>query len=272
MSTTTIPLADLPRLERAETRTTVVRWALALALVCLVVIAAVVATHQQGRTVRFLPNGSRGIVVLDLSASISSDTFQRIGKTMRDLAATNSRYGLVVFSDVAYEALPPGTPSAELKPYARFFTLPPPRGGFLAQFPANPWTNSFSGGTRIAAGLGLALRLIQTQHLQRPGVILVSDLDDDPGDIKSLASVALAYRHANIPVRIVALNPQPNDQQLFGRLLEQVASVQHAGLPGERTSRSGDRVPPWLAVLAAIVALGLGANELWAARLTWRVA
>ena len=117
---------------------------------------------------QFLPNGSRGIVVLDLSASISSDTFERIGKTLRDLAATNSRYGLVVFSDVAYEALPPGTPSAELKPYARFFTLPPPQAGFLPQFPVNPWTNSFSGGTRIAAGLGLALRLIQNEQLEAP--------------------------------------------------------------------------------------------------------
>ncbi len=272
MSASTIPLADLPRLARPRRRTTFVRAALAILLVALIAAAAVVARHQQGRTVQFLPNGSRGIVVLDLSASISSDTFERIGKTLRDLAATNSRYGLVVFSDVAYEALPPGTPSAELKPYARFFTLPPPQAGFLPQFPVNPWTNSFSGGTRIAAGLGLALRLIQNEQLKHPGVILVSDLDDDPGDIKSLAGVALAYRHANIPVHIVALNPQPNDQQLFSRLLAQVATVQHAPLPGEQTSRTGAAVPVWLAVLAVAVALGLAANELWAARLTWGLA
>lgn len=264
-----IPLADLPRLERARRRTALVRATLAVALIALVVTAAAAATHQQGHTLRFLPNGSNGIVVLDLSASISSDTFERIGKTLDQLASTNGRYGLVIFSDIAYEALPPGTPSAELKPYARFFIPGPTQPGFLPAFPVNPWTNSFTGGTRIAAGLGLALQIIQAQHLKHPGVVLVSDLDDDPGDIKSLASVALAYRQLGIPVHIVALNPNPDDQQLFGNLLAQAATIQHAQLPGQRSKRSGASVPPWLAALAVLVALGLAGNELWSARLTW---
>lgn len=269
MRTRVIPLADFPRLDRARTRTRVVRLVLAGALVALVCAAALASTRQHGRTVRFLPNGSNGIVVLDLSASISSDTFQRIGQALHELASTNGRYGLVVFSDVAYEALPPGTPSAELGKYARFFTLPPARGGFLPAFPVNPWTNSFSGGTRIAAGLGLALSLIRSQHLKHPGVILVSDLDDDPGDVKGLASVALAYRQLQIPVRIVALNPEPGDEQLFTTLLERAAKVQHATLPGERVVERGPRIPLLLAVLTALVAVALAANELWSARLTW---
>ena len=119
-----------------------------------------------------------------MSASISTDTFQRIGATLRRSGQTNGRYGLVIFSDVAYQALPPGTPSAALKPYARYFTLPAAQNGFLPQIPLNPWTNSFSGGTRIAAGLALALKIIQTKRLAHPAVILVSDLDDDPGDIR----------------------------------------------------------------------------------------
>jgi len=265
----TIPLADASRLGRARSRTRMVRTLLAVALVALVCGAAFAATRQHGRTVRFLPNGSNGIVVLDLSASISSDTFQRIGQSLRELASTNGRYGLVVFSDVAYEALPPGTPSAELRPYARFFTLPPARGGFLPAFPANPWTNSFSGGTRIAAGLGLALNLIRSEHLAHPGVILISDLDDDPGDVKGLASVALAYRQLGIPVRIVALNPEPSDEQLFTTLLERAATVQQATLPGERIVQRGPRVPLALGVLTALVALALALNELWSARLSW---
>ena len=105
-------------------------------------------------------------------------------------------------------------------------------------------------------------------------MILVSDLDDDPGDIKSLAGVALAYRHANIPVHIVALNPQPNDQQLFSRLLAQVATVQHAPLPGEQTSRTGAAVPVSARSPRGgrCALLALAANELWAARLTWGLA
>lgn len=270
MSVPAIPLADLGRLRHAHRRTTWVRAALAGLLVLGVLAYTVVSFYPEGRTLRFLPRGASGVIVLDLSASISTDTYQRIGQTLRELARTNGRYGLVVFSDVAYEALPPGTPSAELRPYARYFTLPPAANGFLPQFPANPWTNSFSGGTRIAAGLGKALQVIRADGVQHPAVVLVSDLDDDPGDLKSLAGVALAYRQEKIPVRIVALDPQPKDQQLFGRLLEQAATVEHARLPGEQARTSGAPVPPALATLLALLVLALAANELWGAQLTWR--
>jgi hypothetical protein len=266
---TSIPLADFGRLGPMRRKTAGVRAALALFLVALVSAIVFTSVHRQSPTLRFLPRGSSGIVVLDLSASISSDTYQRIGQTLRELSSTNGRYGLVAFSDVAYEALPPGTPSAELKPFARYFTLPPTQNGFLAQFPTNPWTNSFSGGTRIASGLALALQLIRSEHVPHPAVVLVSDLDDDPGDIKQLAGVALAYRQANIPVRVVALNPQPGDQRLFAQLLERAATVEQGRLPGERAKTTGPRVPPWLAVLAAGATLALGANELWSARLVW---
>lgn len=264
-----IPLADLPRLAAARRKTAAVRVAIATALGALVVAIAVVSIRQQSPTLRFLPRGSTGIVVLDLSASISTDTYQRIGKTLRELSSTNGHYGLVVFSDVAYEALPPGTPSAELKPFARYFTLPPTANGFLPQFPTNPWTNSFSGGTRIGSGLAMALQLIRQQHVKDPAVVLVSDLDDDSGDIKQLAGVALAYRQENIPVRVVALDPQPKDQQLFARLLERAATIEQGRLPGQPAKTSGSRVPPWLVGLAAAAALALAANELWGARLVW---
>jgi flagellar biosynthesis protein FliQ len=264
-----IPFADYARLERALRRTTLIRTGLAVALVALVVASAAAATQPSAKTLSFLPRGSSGLVVLDLSASISTDTFQRIGATLNDLAATNGRYGLVIFSDVAYQALPPGTPSAALKPYARYFMLPPAQSGFLPQFPVNPWTNAFSGGTRIGAGLALAFRIIQTKKLARPAVILVSDLDDDPGDLKTLAGVSLAYRQAGIPVRIVALDPQPKDEALFGHLLERAATVQQARLPQERAQTVGADTPPWLTALAVLAALALAANELWGARLAW---
>src|SRR5262249_47908957 len=144
------------------------------------------------------------------------------------------RYGLVVFSDVAYEALPPGSPAAALKPLVRFFTLPAQTTpGLAPTFPVSPWTESFSAGTRISAGLGLALQLIRDEHLKRASVILISDLDDDPGDLSSLGAAALALKSEHIAVRVVALNPDPRDEQLFQRLLSQ-AAVTHAPLPGER--------------------------------------
>ncbi len=264
-----IPLADVARLDRARRRTRVIRVFLVATLVALVAGAAAAATHPQGRTFRFLPKASNGVVVLDLSASISTDTFQRIGQTLRQLSSTNGRYGLVIFSDVAYEALPPGTPSAELRPYARFFTLPPAKGGFLPALPPNPWTQTFSGGTRISAGLGMALQLMRNDRLAHPTAILVSDLNDDGGDLKSLASVALAYRQLKIPVRVVALNPEPDDQQLFTKLLAGAATIQNATLPGQRSVEHGPRIPPLLGILTVLTALALAANELWSARLTW---
>jgi len=270
-ATRSIPLADLARLERARRRTGLVRATLLVALVALVAASVAAATRPKGQTLRFLPEGTDGIVVLDLSASISTDTYQRIGQTLHDLAATNARYGMVVFSDVAYEALPPGTPSSALGGYVRFFRLPRATGGFLPSFPPNPWTNSFSGGTRISAGLGLALRLIQGERLAHPGVILVSDLDDDAGDIKGMASVALAYRQLHIPVRIVGLNAQPDDEQLFTHLLAH-SKLRNAPLPGERVRESGSALPLLLTVLVVAVALAAALNEIWSARLTWGTA
>ncbi len=57
-----------------------------------------------------------GLVVLDLSASISTDTYAGSAPRSIELADTDGRYGLIVFSDTAYLALPPGTPAAELRP------------------------------------------------------------------------------------------------------------------------------------------------------------
>ena len=54
--------------------------------------------------------------MLDLSASITADTYSRIHQTLQQLVARGGRYGLVVFSNIAYEALPPGTPASALEP------------------------------------------------------------------------------------------------------------------------------------------------------------
>jgi hypothetical protein len=268
-----LPLAGARELLRASRRTRLVRLALAVALVALVLVTALVASRSTTRSVRFLPRASNGIIVLDLSASISSDTFNRIGETLRQLAGTNGRYGLVVFSDVAYEALPPGTPSSALRPYARYFNVPQQQAaGLSPSFPVNPWTNSFSAGTRISAGLGLAFQLIRTQHLARPGVILISDLDDDPADLPSVGNEIIAYRHVGYDLRIVALNPSPEDRVRYQALLDNATKITDARLPGDRATTEGDGFPVGLGVLIAVIAVLLAGNELYGARLTWGAA
>src|SRR5205085_999029 len=131
--------------------------------------------------------------------------FSRIGGTLAALARSGRRFGLVLFSDQAYEAMPPGTPAADLAPFVRYFTLPQQRAaGFAPAFPNNPWQSTFTGGTRISAGLDLAHRIALAGG--RPAtVVLVSDLEDEPGDLPRLASVRLAYRRAHVPGRIVVL-------------------------------------------------------------------
>ncbi|MEO9176249.1 MAG: vWA domain-containing protein [Gaiellales bacterium] len=265
-----IPLVGAGELRRVFRRTRLIRLALAVALVALVLVTALLASRPTSHPLRFLPRASNGIIVLDLSASISSDTFNRIGETLDELAGTNGRYGLILFSDVAYEALPPGTPSASLRPYARYFKVPPQAApGLLASFPLNPWASSFSAGTRISAGLGLALQLIRQQRLSHPGVILISDLDDDPADLGNVARGILAYRQLGYDLRIVALDPSPDDRDRFRALLNNAARITNANLPGDRTSSSGARFPVALASLVALVALLLAANELHGARLSW---
>src|SRR6266511_3268220 len=135
-----IPLADTAALAGAARRTAAIRLAAALGLVGLAAAAILLGRHPRTHEVRFLPERSNGIVVLDLSASISSDTYSRIGQTLIELASSRGRYGLVIFSDTAYEALPPGSPATALRPLIRFFTLPPQRvPGVAPTFPDNPW-------------------------------------------------------------------------------------------------------------------------------------
>lgn len=268
-----IPLADAPSFAPAAQRTLIVRTALALVLAAAIVAAVLIARSPHSQTIVALPNDSTAIVVLDLSASISSDTYSRIGATLASLARSRGRYGLVVFSDQAYEALPTGTAAANLEPLVRYFRLPTQTTpGFAPEYPKNPWTDNFSAGTKISAGLTLAQSIVSQSKLQRPVVILISDLDDDPDDRPRLRRVLIAYKRDGIPLRLVGLNATAANIG-FVREYAPKASVVQAGtlapgpLPKNRTPL------PWpLVALGALAAVGLAANELWGPRLDWRAA
>jgi hypothetical protein len=264
-----IPVADAPLLEPIHRRTAIVRAVLAAIVVGAVVVAALVARSPQRDSVVELPPDSSAIVVLDVSASISSETFSRIGATLSRLADERGSYGLVVFSDQAYEALPPGSPASDLRPLVRYFTLPQ-RGteGVAQQFPANPWARSFTGGTRISAGLALAHDIAVAGGVTRPAVVLVSDLDDDPQDVRRLGAVLFALRRDDIPVQVVALDASTEDRILFTRILGPSAVVHGAPGSGELT-RTRAAFPWTLVALALLAAAALAVEELWSPRLEW---
>ena len=254
---TGVPLVDAHDLRGIALRTRTVLLALALLLVGLGVACLLLLRHSSARTAALLPRGSDAIVVLDLSASIDTDTYSRIGLTLRDLARSRARVGLVVFSDQAYEALPPGVPASTLAPLVRYFTLPKQVGGAAPSFPPNPWSRTFSAGTRIGVGLELAHSLALDQPHHRPTVLLISDLDDSPSDVARLTGIVLAYKRDHIPLKVVGLNPSLADQTFFAKLLGPgapthiVPAANPLSPPGEHTTAPF----PWAAVLAAVATL-----------------
>jgi hypothetical protein len=130
------------------------RTVLVVAAVALLALAAASARGLDPGKPGFLPQAS-GVLVIDLSLSIGEEDYKDIRNTVRRLIADDSSVGLVIFSDIAYELLPPGTSAAELRPLLRL--LVPRRATRVdAGLPVNPWSRSFSAGTRISSALELA--------------------------------------------------------------------------------------------------------------------
>jgi hypothetical protein len=265
-----IPLADFPSFGGAANRTAVVRLVLGSVAVAALIAAAFAARHPHVRSVAPLARDGGTIVVLDVSASVSTDTYQQIAATLSELAHAGGRLGLVVFSDQAYLAFPQGTPAADLLPLIRLFTpSQPTQPGFAPTLPVNPWTSTFSGGTRISAGLVLAHQIAVGTGTGSPAhVVLVSDLSDDPNDLQRLASVLLAYRRDRVRMRIVGLDPQPSDLALYKSALP---PTRITTVPPPRDVSASTSTPfPWLLAALGLVALvALGTHEAWAPQPAW---
>jgi hypothetical protein len=114
--------------------------------------------------------------------------------------------------------------------------------------------------------------VLQQDHLRKPVVLLVSDLNDDAGDLESLTSVSLAYRHLGVPIRVVGLNPSPDDAAYMQRLLPQGGGIVSATLPGEKAGGTQSGLPVGLIVIALALAAALAAYLAVTERLRWRAA
>jgi hypothetical protein len=259
------------------------RLALAAALAAVAAAAVVSASSLRAQpTPLELPETS-AVLVVDISSSITSDVYRQIEHTLHTAVASGKRYGLVLFSDVAYEALPPGAPAAELEAYRRFFTpvVPEMRAGSPSPtasdltFPPNPWSAAFSGGTRISTGLALTLRVLDRERIRRPSVVLVSDLADDATDLPRLATVLGEYERRQIPIRVVALSPGRDDLAVFESLLRGNGQIREAPKPPNSVAAplievGENALPRGLAALVALLLVLLGLNELSLGRLTWK--
>jgi len=268
-----IPLADFAVFVRRSLAVRRIQLVLGTLLVVLAATALLAALSTRTTTSSLLPRSASGIVVLDVSASISSDTYARIAGTLDRLVRSGGEYGLVLFSDTAYRALPPHTPSRELRPFARFFAIrQDSEPGALSEPPQSPWADAFSAGTRISTGLTLALDVIREEQLARPAVLLVSDLDNDSADLERVTQVAIAYRRAGIPLHVVGLNPAPEDVAFIRQIVPDTGALTTAPLPDDRAGSTSSSLDLPLVIAAALVAVVFAAFAAATERLRWRLA
>jgi hypothetical protein len=275
-----VPLGDLQELARPIWRTAVLRLALAAAMLALLAVAFLMALDRDVRVEAFLPPDRSGVVVIDMSASISPLNYRRMGRALRRIAEANEPVGVVVFSDAAYELFPPGTQGKELKPLVRYFTPIPGsvKSAFEARFPANPWQGSvFQAGTRISEGLRVAGDVLRRDGIRNATVLLVSDLDAPQSDQLRLVDTISTLQNDGVEVRIVPLFPQPQNRAFFERLVGRDAFVSATSVarPIQSDELGLGGKMPWLFLgVAGLVVALLAANERACGRLSipWRMA
>ena len=68
-------------------------------------------------------------------------------------------------------------------------------------------------------------------------MLLVSDLDDDSGDVDRVSQVAIAYRRAGIPLHVVGLNAAPEDAAFIRRVRDREGIVRAGGAPVRASER-----------------------------------
>ena len=281
MTTSTIPLADTSDLARLTRRTTILRVVLLAAIASLAIACAVTVGRLDVAQTTVLGAGSNGVVVLDLSSSTESAPPREIPGLLRHLANAGGHTGLVLFSDVAYEALPLGTSSEQLRPFLRYFRRPPAPAVPVSAAtppparPLTPWSSSFRSGTRISTALASARRMVLAAPSPRThDVVLVSDLNDSLFDVESLVKEIRSYRREGIHLRIVPLRPSTDARAFFASRLGAAAFVPRSayadGLSG-RTRRSVvAQTPTQLIILISLLAVALAVNEALCGRLAWR--
>ncbi len=265
-----IPLASTAELAGPARRTLVLRVALAVVLLVLALLASETGRSNAAAARGLLPGGGTGMLVLDVSRSIKPEANRTITSVLQQLIRSHSRLGLVAFSDIAYQLLPPGTPSRELRSLLRFFAPGPPRPGPDGP-PPNPWSSSFSGGTQISLGLILAHDALVRAGNPRGSILLVSDLDTAPDDVPRVAQTFNTFRSQGVKFRIVALTPRADNLSLFQNLAGRDAFVPHVGSVasgvGDTEGALQGRTPWSLIFIAVLVLVALAANEHWNGRL-----
>jgi hypothetical protein len=263
-----IPASETSSLRSVVRRTTLIRMVLAVLLVVALALAFMAARSSDVRQAPLVPSGTTGMVVLDLSASVYEAAF---GPTLQKMARQGERAGLVVFSDAAYEVLPPGTPGHELLPFLRFFRPAP--NSTTGTFPPNPWED-FRAGTHISEGMLAAEDALLRAGAHHGSILLVSDLEILPDEVARLGQVVADLDREGIKVRILPVSPTPEARHvmetILGRssFLKQTAEAAPLEAPDKESLRLA--APWWFMLAAGLVVCLLALNERLLGRLEVR--
>ena len=257
MRDSALPHGELTALRRPIRRTMALRVTLGLALAAVFLAAFAHSRERDARPDPLLPPGSMGMIVLDLSASAGLQA--GFGELLRRVAAADEPTGMVAFSDVAYELVPPGTPGRDFAPLIRFFA----KG-----ITANPWA-SFQTGTNLSGGLEAARAALERDGVERGAILLASDLEFFPDDVPRLTATLGEMRADGIALRILPLGAREEQRQFFERVVgpgifvepAEAAAAASAG-EAEGRFRLAEEDTPWLfACLVLVLGLLLAANE-----------
>jgi hypothetical protein len=262
-------LGDLPGLRWWADRTTAVRLALALALAATLAGAILLGRSAGSGRPALLPVGHKtGVVVIDMSGSVSGGGFKVVSTVLRGLAAGNEAMGLVMFSDTAYELLPPNSPTSSLVAFGRFFN-PQPDSTSAPAFGSTPW-DEYTAGTRISRGLSMGQLALRRAGVTHGTLVLISDLADSSTDQASLVDEAAALKKAHIPVRIIPAHAAPPNAAAFAALFGRSSFVQPSAYRTTTTEKIQPITSSWPSALifVGVILVGLlAANELLNTRL-----
>ena len=131
-------------LSRVVRRTAIVSAVLAVVVGAAALAFNVAARGGEPERPTLLAAGDSVVVVLDLSVSIPEAAYTRMRNALRVLADSDARVGLVIFSDIAYEVLPAGSPATELRPVIHYLTPVPGEINEQTRGPVyaiDPWSN-----------------------------------------------------------------------------------------------------------------------------------
>lgn len=249
-SAAVLPLADAAALVTASRRSSLLR-KLLVGVVVAALLVLVAETRARGGAPPVLSSGGDAIVVVDLSSSTRSAS-RSIAHALRGLADDPRRHvGLVLFSNVAYEALPPSAPADAFAGWVDRFARGTPK--------ASPW-GSFSSGTTISTGLVLAGQILRRSQAAHPRVVLVSDLVDPSSDLQRLETTVAQYQRDGIELEVVRLLPASHAATATAAFDVPNAQIVESAASTTVTARAttGGGGDTRLLVLAALVAaLGL---------------